>query len=94
MKSLLSAALLIGSMMAVSPAGAGEKTVKLAVEGLYCPSCLYIVRESIAAVVGVTSVDVSGLDNSATVIFDDEKTSISVISQASTNAGYPASLFN
>lgn len=94
MKPMLSAALLIGSMMAASPAWAGEKTVKLAVEGLFCPSCVYIVRETMAAVDGVASVAVSALDNSATVVFDDEKTSISDISRASTDAGYPASLFN
>ena len=68
--------------------------MKLAVEGLFCPSCVYIVRETMAAVDGVASVDVSALDNSATVVFDDEKTSIAAIAKASTEAGYPASLFN
>ena len=94
MRSILSVAILFGTLMTASATWAGEKTVKLALEGLYCPSCLYIARESIAAVKGVTHVKVSGLDGSATVTFDDDKTTIAAIAEASTDAGYPASLFN
>ena len=94
MRSILSAAILFGSLIATGTTWAGEKTVKLAVEGLTCPSCLYIVRETMAEVDGVTNVEMSGLDSSATVTFDDDKTTIAAIAEASTDAGYPASLFN
>ena len=93
MKRLLHAALLLGALATHGTSLAAEKTITLTVEGMYCASCPYIVRESMAAVEGVAKVVVSVAEQSATVTFDDDKTTIAAIAEASTNAGYPAAVW-
>lgn len=91
MNKSLSAFALIGSMMMVAPAAwAGEHTVTFAVDNMTCASCPYIVKKSMAAVPGVAKVAVSFEAKTATVTFDDTKTSSDTIAAASMNAGYPA----
>lgn len=78
---------------ALSPAAfAGERTVTFAVDNMTCTSCPYIVKTSMAAVPGVARVAVSFEAKTATVTFDDEKTTADAIAAASVNAGYPARL--
>ena len=90
MRNYLSALALIGSLMAASAAFAGERTTTFAVENMTCASCPYIVKSSMAAVPGVAKVAVSFEAKTATVTFDDGKTSADAIAAASANAGYPA----
>jgi mercuric ion binding protein len=90
MNNYLSALPLIVSMMATPAAFAGEHTVTFAVDNMYCASCPYIVKSSMAAVPGVAKVAVSSQAKTATVIFDDAKTNPEAIAAASANAGYPA----
>jgi periplasmic mercuric ion binding protein len=90
MNKYLSALPLIVSMMAAPAAFAGEHTVTFAVDNMYCASCPYIVKSSMAAVPGVAKVAVSFQAKTATVIFDDAKTNPEAIAAASVNAGYPA----
>ena len=61
---------------ALSPAGtaiAAEKTVTLAVEGMYCSACPYIVKQSLTKVKGVENVAVSYKKKTAMVTYDDQK---------------------
>jgi len=90
MKKSLSAFALIGSMMVAPAAWAGERTITFAVDNMTCASCPYIVKNSMAAVPGVAKVAVSFEAKTATVTFDDTKTSPDAIAAASMNAGYPA----
>lgn len=90
MRTLLRAFVLIGSVMVSHVALAGERTVTFAVENMYCASCPYTVKKSMASVPGVTRVDVSFEAKTATVTFDDVKTTADAIGAASANAGYPA----
>ena len=90
MKKSLSAFALIGSMMVAPAAWAGERTITFAVDNMPCASCPYIVKNSMAAVPGVAKVAVSFEAKTATVTFDDTKTSPDAIAAASMNAGYPA----
>lgn len=92
MRTLLRAFALIGSVMASHVALAGERTVTFVVENMYCASCPYTVKKSMASVPGVTRVDVSFKAKTATVTFDDVKTTADAIGAASANAGYPARL--
>lgn len=89
MKSL-SAFALIASVMATPAAFAAERTVTFAVDNMTCASCPYIVKTSMAAVPGVKKVAVSFEAKTATVTFDDAKTSTDAVAAASMNAGYPA----
>ncbi len=89
MKNLL-AAIALAAVGASSGAMAAERTVTLAVPNMTCAACPYIVRESMSAVDGVEKVDVSLEDKTATVTFDDAKTTAAAIADASERAGYPA----
>ncbi len=91
MRSLLKAAALASILLA--PAGAafaGERTVTLDVDNMTCASCPVVVRQALTAVPGVNRADVSYRTRTATVAFDDAKTTVEALTQATTQAGYPA----
>jgi len=90
MKKSLGVIALIVPMMMTSAAFATERTLTFAVDNMTCASCPYIVKTAMAAVPGVTKVAVSFEAKTATVTFDDAKTSTDAIAAASMNAGYPA----
>jgi len=81
------------TLLALSVAGgawAAEKTVTLALDGMDCVSCPYIVKQTLATVPGVAKVDVSYAKKTAVVTFDDAKTTIAALASASAKAGFPA----
>jgi len=90
MKRLLSSAVLAGGLLASGAVQAGQQTVTLAVENMTCASCPYIVKKSLAAVPGVSGAEVSFETSSATVTFDDQKTNVAALMEATTKAGYPS----
>jgi len=92
MKRLLSAIAVSLALFVSAAAFAEVKTVTLNVENMYCPSCPYIVQKSLTAVPGITAVKVSLEKKTATVTFDDAKTAIATLTQATTDAGYPSKL--
>jgi mercuric ion binding protein len=88
-KFLVSAAFTLG-LFTSSAALAGEKTVTLAVQNMYCAACPHTVKASLEAVRGVTTVAVSYKDKTAIITFDDAKTSVSALTNATAQAGYPS----
>ena len=92
MTKLLAATLLGLGLLASSPVFAGEKTVTLAVQNMYCSACPITVKSSLEAVPGVAKAVVSYEDKTAVVTFDDAKTGVPALINASTNAGYPSAL--
>jgi periplasmic mercuric ion binding protein len=83
---------IIAVVALTGPAIAGERTVKLSVANMTCVSCPYIVKQSLAAVPGVTAVDVSLSEHTAVVTFDDATTSIDNLTKATGDAGFLSSL--
>lgn len=73
-----------------SNAYAAERTVTLAVQNMYCAACPHTVKASLKAVPGVERVVVSLQQKTATVTYDDAKTSVRALTAATTNAGYPS----
>jgi periplasmic mercuric ion binding protein len=69
---------------------AADRTVTLAVENMYCHACPYIVKQTLANVPGVENVLVSYEQKSATVTYDDQKTTLDALTSATTQAGYPS----
>jgi len=88
----LIAALFGFSILASSTAFAGERTVTLAVQNMYCSACPITVKSSLEAVPGVAKAVVSYEDKTAVVTFDDAKTGVPALISATTNAGYPSAL--
>ena len=88
------AALVFGLGAAVLSAGAasaGETTVTLAVKNMDCASCPYIVQRSLSGVPGVAHVAVSFERKTATVTYDDQRTTLAALTSATAGAGYPSS---
>ena len=79
-------AVLVGAGSAL----AGDKTVALSVPGMYCASCPYIVKQSLAKVDGVGQVSASFETKTAIVTYDDQKTNLAALITATTQAGYPS----
>ena len=90
MRTLLATTTLGAALLAVTTASAGERTVILAVQNMYCATCPYTVKGSLMAVQGVTAVTVSLKDKTAVVTYDDTRTDVKALTAATTNAGYPA----
>ena len=79
-------------VLASSVAFAGERTVTLAVQNMYCSACPLTVKSSLQAVPGVAQVVVSYADKTAVVTFDEAKTAVPALITATANAGYPSAL--
>ena len=77
-------------LIASSTAFAAERTVTLAVQNMYCAACPSTVRKSLDRVPGVIKAVVSFQDKTAVVTYDDNKTDLSTLTAAITNAGYPS----
>ena len=88
-KSLITTSLLLLFSL---PALAALQTVTLSVPGMTCAACPFTVKAALDRVEGVSSVDVRYEERDARVTFDDAKTSIEALTQATTNAGYPSTL--
>jgi mercuric ion binding protein len=80
----------LASYLALAPAVAGGQTVTLSVDNMSCITCGPIVKQSLLRVGGVTTVEVSLDTHTATVRFDDAKTNVAALVEATTNAGYPS----
>ncbi|MGH8583204.1 MAG: cation transporter [Gammaproteobacteria bacterium] len=78
--------------LAADPTLAAERTVNLKVDNMSCPVCAPIVKKSLMRIDGVIGSEVSAETNTATVTFDDAKTGVATLIDATTNAGYPSRL--
>jgi periplasmic mercuric ion binding protein len=83
-------ALVAFALLSGAPTFGAERTVTLAVENMTCALCPPIVKQSLARVPGVTRAEVSTVEGTATVVFDDQRTNVAALVQATTNAGYPS----
>jgi periplasmic mercuric ion binding protein len=77
-------------MFASSSALAAERTITLAVQNMFCADCPFIVRKSLEGVPGVAKATVSFKDKTAIVTYDDGRTDIKNLIEATTNAGFPS----
>ncbi|PMS21548.1 mercuric transport protein periplasmic component [Trinickia dabaoshanensis] len=71
---------------------AATKTVTLSVPGMTCAACPITVKTALTRVAGVGKVDVVFEKREARVTFDDARTSVSALTKATADAGYPSSV--
>ncbi len=90
MKTFLKTVTLAGALFTASSVFADEQTVTLAVKNMTCGSCPYIVKQSLAAVPGVSAVTVSFEKRIAIVTFEDSTTTVAKLTAATTNSGFPS----
>lgn len=74
-----------------APAWAAMKTVALSVPGMTCASCPVTVRAALKRVDGVKDIAVIG-ETDIQVTYDDARTNIAALINATKNAGYPSSV--
>lgn len=92
MKILFVAALTASTLLLAGGSMAAPRTVALQVENVSCVTCAPIVKKVLSRASGVSQVAVveRGGTATATVTFDDEKTTADALAQAVSNAGFPA----
>lgn len=82
----------LGLVLFSSSAFAAVQTVTLSVPDMYCAACPITVKKALQKVAGVSKVQVSFEKKEAVVMFDDTKTTIKKLQDATPNAGYPSVL--
>lgn len=90
MKKLVSA--LTFALAFGASAWAATKTVTLSVPGMTCAACPITVKKALSKVDGVVKTEVSFEKKEATVTYDDAKTTVNALQDATKNAGYPSSV--
>lgn len=71
---------------------AAQQTVTLDVPGMTCAACPITVKKALTRVDGVTRAVVNYDTRQAVVSFDDARTGVASLMQATANAGYPSTL--
>ena len=74
------------------PLWAADQIITFTIENMTCPVCPITVKKAMEKVDGVAAVTVDFGTKTATVTFDDDVTSPVTVGEASTNAGYPATV--
>ena len=91
MKTLLNLASCLALAGASTFAFAEPQTVTLSVPGMDCAACPITIKKALNKVEGVAKVEVSFEKKLAIVTFDNAKTNLAKLTQATANAGYPSS---
>lgn len=89
-RSLFAALALIAIAAAPHASFAEQKTVVLSVPDMNCSACPITVRKALEKVAGVQNVRATLEPPEAVVMFDDAKTSIEKLREATKQAGYPS----
>lgn len=84
----LGLALACGSVRAL----AATKTVTLSIPGMTCAACPITVKKVLDKVGGVEKIETSYEKKEAVVTFDDSKTKVKDLMEATKNAGYPSTV--
>jgi periplasmic mercuric ion binding protein len=92
MSRTLCATALSMTLLASVAATAAERTVTLAVDGMTCTSCPYIVRTALQELPGVARAEVSYAGKTAVVTFDDAEATVAILTQATADVGFPSRL--
>ena len=90
MKKLITLFALSAALSA--PAWATTHTVTLSVTGMTCAACPITIKKALNKVDGVETIEVNLEKKEALVTFDDAKTTVEALLEATTNAGYPSTV--
>ena len=74
------------------PAWAATNTVTLSVPGMKCATCPITLKKALNKVEGVEHIEVDLEKKEALVTFDDAKTTVEALLEATKNAGYPSTV--
>lgn len=77
------------SLLSLS-AFAKEQIITLEVPTMTCVTCPFTVKKALQQVEGVSKAEVTFENKLAVVTYDDEKTTVEKLTEATKNAGYPS----
>ena len=93
MRQIMAAAVLALAAFS-SGATAAEREVTLRIDNMYCASCPYIVKRTLAGVSGVSHVRVSYQQEAAVavavVVYEDSETDVAALTAATSDVGFPS----
>lgn len=69
---------------------AASRIVTLSIPSMSCPVCPITVKKALGKVPGVSQIEVNFERRQATVTFDDAKTNMDALMDATADAGYPS----
>ncbi|MBW3550535.1 MAG: mercury resistance system periplasmic binding protein MerP [Proteobacteria bacterium] len=75
-----------------SPAWAATRTVTLSVPGMTCATCPLTVKAALGKVEGVLEAKVTWEPKEAVVRYDDARTDVGALTEATRNVGYPSTV--
>ncbi len=94
MKWIFAAAVLALTLLSFGNAIAVEQRATLRVENMYCASCPFIVKQTLASVPGVTNVEVSYEEATAVAVaivdYEDTKADVNALTAATSDIGFPS----
>lgn len=82
--------LLLGALAFSGAALSNPRTVTLRIPGMNCEACPITIKKALQKVEGVQKVAVTFEPKEAVVTFDDKKTAVDKLQEATKNAGYPS----
>lgn len=91
MRLLITVAAALSFLTTPALASAAPRTVTLSVPGMTCATCPITIKKALLKVAGVQKVDVSYEKLEAVVTFDEAKTNVDELTNATKRAGYPSS---
>lgn len=91
-RPLLFTAIFAVSVLSITPVFAAQKTVTLDIPGMDCEICPITVRVALKKLPGVISATATPETKEEVVVYDDAKTNIKQIINATTQAGYPSTV--
>ncbi len=96
MRRLVAIVALVLGVLASGSAFADEQRVTLLVENMFCASCPYIVKQTLARVPGVSHVEISYEEETAVavavVVYEDGETDAAALTSATTDVGFPSAV--
>lgn len=90
MRLLLSIVAALSFLAVPAPASTASRAVTLSVTGMTCAACPITIKKALLNVHGVQQVEVSYEKKEAVVTFDDAKTTVAALTEATKRAGYPS----
>ncbi len=92
MKKFLATTSLLLFTLTSSMSFAANKTITLSIPDMNCPSCPYMVEQSLSRVDGVQAAEADLVTRTADVTFDDAIASVDEILRATAAIGYESSV--
>jgi len=91
-RHLLFTAIFAVSGLSITPAFAAQKTVTLDIPGMDCEICPITVRVALKKLPGVISATATPETREEVVVYEDTKTNLKQIMNATRQAGYPSTV--